>query len=48
MVQIEKAAIDLKFKVYYSHSLFHNTQKGMAHEYRKNSFLTSNGFLTHA
>ena len=40
--------IDLKYTVYYSHFLFHNTQKGMAREYRDNYFLANNGFLTHA
>ncbi|TLD40386.1 MAG: ISPg4, transposase [Candidatus Jettenia ecosi] len=47
MIQAKKVVIDLKLKVYYSHSLFHKIQKGMAHEYRKNNFLTSNRFFTH-
>ena len=47
MIQ-KKVVIDLEFKIYYNHSLFHNIQKGMANEYRKNCFLTSNRFHTHA
>jgi hypothetical protein len=48
MIQIKRVVIDLKFILYYGHYIFHDKQKGMANEYRRNRFLSIDGFLTHA
>ena len=44
MLEAKKAFIDLKFVSYCGHSSV-KEQKGVANEYRKNHFLTSDGFF---
>ena len=45
MIQIKRVVIDLKFILYYGHYIFHDKQKGMANEYRRNRFSQFMDFL---
>src|SRR3990167_7270899 len=46
MFKRKMSVIDLKLPLQFGHSYFLTTQEGVAYEYRKNDFLSGNGFPT--